>query len=235
MVYRFVAVSSLLLFSLSVGLAQSPDKRPRTVAVRGTGTISAKPDQVRLSMQVMARAEAASSAMTQASDRTRTLLKILQDQGVDVKDIQTTRISVFPEYDREKRTNPPAIVGYAAQNDLTALFRGDAISSLGTFLDQAVAAGATNFGGMNYETSERSMLEQKALELAATDARARAERLASQLGVSVGPVVSISETGLPRPGSRGDVMTMGEAAAPVMTGEMEITVRVDVVFELVSE
>jgi len=224
-----------LLCAASIPATAQTDLR-RTVTVRGTGVVSTAPDQVRLSMQVMTRSSSASAAMSEASGRTNEVLLKLQAHGVEVKDIQTRRISVNPEYDREKRTSPPTISGYVAQSEFSALFRGDAIEQLGKFLDKAVAAGVTNIGGMSYETSERPALEQRALGEAAKDARMRAEKLAAQLGARIGQVLSITESGLSAPGPRMDVMAMGmsESGSPVMTGEMDVVARVEVTFELVA-
>jgi uncharacterized protein YggE len=229
-----------LLCAVSVlaasGLAQTPEKekKPRTLTVRGTGVVYAEPDQIRLAMQVNVQGESASEAMRTANTRTEEIISLLKSHGVETKDIQTGRVSVTPIYDREKRTQPPPVVGYAASNDFTALFRSKAMGKLGEFLDKAVKAGATNFGGFVYESSMQRQLEKDALVAAAGDARARAEVLARELGAAVGPVLSVAEAGMmPSPVVQ-DVraLSMTEAGAPVMAGEMSVTMRVDVVFEL---
>lgn len=228
----FITIAALCAASVQ---ANAQEDFRRTVTVRGTGTVTVRPDQVRLWMQVMTRGSSASSAMSEASGRTNEVLLQLQAHGVEEKDVQTKRVSVSPEYDREKRTSPPTISGYVAQSEFSALFRQEAIDRLGRFLDKAVAAGVTNIGGMNYETSERSALEQRALGEAAKDARIRAEKLAAQLGAKVGQVLSVAESGLGSPGPRAEAMAMSDSGSPVMMGEMDVVARVEVVFELVPD
>jgi hypothetical protein len=175
--------------------------------------------------------------MGTANERGREVVSLLKEYGVEEKDIQTRRAGVSPIYDREKRTQPPPIVGYHASNDLTALFRGKSIGRIGDFLDKATAAGATNFGGFQYEISTRRELERDALAVAARDARSRADMLAGELGVVVGRVLHISETGMtPAPvlqRHEASVMQYSDSSpAQVMPGEITITAGVDVVFEV---
>ena len=237
---RYVAVVFSLIFSLtSHGFAQVPEQRPprpNTVTVRGTGMVSAEPDRIRLSIQVSVRGESASTAMTTASQRTKQVLDLLMAQGVEAKDIQTTRVSVSPVYDHEKRVQPPPIVGYTAGNDFTALFKGASMDRIGGFLDKAVEAGASNFGNLIYESSDERSLEEKALGAAAENAKARAEVLATRLGARIGRALSITESGMPVPSPvyMDAIRVESSMAAPVMTGEMNIVAHVDVVFELLE-
>jgi uncharacterized protein YggE len=187
-------------------------------------------------MQVTVRSESASSAMRTASQRTKEVLALLESHGVETKDIQTTRVAVSPVYDYEKRIQPPPIVGYTAGNDFSALFRGESMKKIGEFLDQAVQAGASNFGNLIYESSEQRLLEEKALGEAAENAKNRGAVLAERLGARLGRAIAITETGMsvPSPIVQDFVRTESSTAAPVMTGEMDIVAHVDVVFELLE-
>jgi uncharacterized protein YggE len=222
-----------LVWSLSA-LAQEPPAEKgtkRTVTVRGNGSASVQPDQVRMSIQVNVRGESASEAMKTASTRAQEVLTILRSVGVDTKDIQTTRVGVSPIYDYEKRTQPPPIIGYAATNDFNAVFRNAAMNRIGEFVDRAVTAGASTFGGLVYESSRERELERVALTGAAMDARARAEVLAAELGITLGEVISVTETGMHAPSPIvHDMRVEATMAAPVMTGEISVTANVEVVF-----
>ena len=211
------------------------DLKPRTVSVRGLGMVMTEPDQVRLSVQVNTRGESASAAMTQASTKTRDILVILKSYGIDDKNIQTSRVSVSPILDYQRNIQPPPIVGYAGTNEFSVLFKAKLMEKVGDFMDKAVSAGATSFGGLVYESSRQRELERDALARAAADARARATVLAKELGASLGSVLSISES-VPAPGPMYNMRTaMADAmttAAPVMAGELTINATTDVVFEL---
>lgn len=232
----FVAMSLLLLAPARLQAQQSETKETRrTISVRGLGSITTTPDQIRLSVQVNTRANSATEAMTQASAKTKQIIDILKNFGVDTKDIQTTRVTVTAILDYQRQVQPPPIIGYSGTNDFNVVFKGKLMDKVGEFMDKAVTVGATSFGGLMYENSKQRDLERDALRKAATDAKARAEVLAKELGTSVGTVVNISESvSRPIPYDRGvAAMAMTDAtAAPVMTGELTITATVDVVFEL---
>jgi uncharacterized protein YggE len=229
-------VSLLLLTSLAVSQqSETRDSRQRTVSVRGFGTVTTSPDQIRLSVQVNTRAASATEAMSQASAKTRQILDILKNLGVEAKDIQTTRVTVSAILDYQRQIQPPPIIGYSGTNDFNVVFKGKLMERVGEFMDKAVSAGATSFGGLMYENSRQRELERDALKKASADAQARAGVLAKELGAALGNVLSISESvSRPLPYQRefGAAVAAADAAAPVMTGELTIIANVDVVFEL---
>ncbi|MBX2991612.1 MAG: SIMPL domain-containing protein [Bacteroidetes bacterium] len=228
----------ILLPAVTAAFAQQPEpkEKMRTISVRGEGTVATAPDQVRVSVQVSTREESASTAMRSASSKTQAILSLLKNLGVDEKSIQTSRVNVSPVYDYSRQIQPPPIVGYTSSNDFTVLFKGKLMDKVGEFMDKAVAAGAANFGGLQYESSKQREIEREALKKAADDAKARAEVLAKQLGATLGQVTTISESvsgGGPGPMlMRGNAMMEASSAAPVMQGELSIRADVHVVFEL---
>lgn len=228
------ALVMLCVCTVDAQQSMEKDSKPRTVSVQGQGKVTATPDQVRITVQVNTRGESASSAMNMASGRTREILGLLKNLGVSDKDIQTSRVTVTAILDYEKRIQPPPIVGYTGSNDFSVLFKGKLMEKVGEFLDKAVTAGASSFSGLMYEASNSRELEREALKKAALDAKARAEVLAKELGVSVGQVLSISESvTTPVPFQRGMMaMTDASSSAPVMSGELTITATTSVVFEL---
>jgi uncharacterized protein YggE len=71
--------------------------------------------------------------------------------------------------------------------------------------------------------------------MAVEDARAKAEELASAAGMSLGPVVAISEGTVPVISpvyARGGGMAMDAAAMPIEAGSTTVAVDVQVTYEL---
>ena len=232
-------VVALLLTMLAAAAMNAQDPAPqrdarRTVTVQGFGSIAAEADQARLAVQVATRAETASEAMAQANQKTAAVLAMLRDLGVEAKDIQTSRVNVAPVVDYQRNIQPPPIVGYTGTNEFMVLFRGPQMEKVGRFMDRAVSAGVTGFGGIGFESSRQRTLEQDALKRAAADAQARAAVLAAELGAGIGQVLRVEESAAgPAPVMR--TMAMADAGggeAPVMKGELSISARVSVVFEL---
>jgi uncharacterized protein len=235
--HRSLAIIGALIAFATGGMAQTVDlkeQKPRTVSVHGVGHVMTSPDQVRISVQVNTRGESASAAMKSASTKTRDILALLNSYGVESKDIQTSRVTVSPIIDYQRNVQPPPIVGYTGSNDFSIVFKGKVMERAGDFMDKAVAAGATGFGGLAYEASAQRALERDALKRAATDAQASAEVLAKELGSTLGRVMSVSESvSGPMPMARGVMMAASaDGGAPVMSGELTINAQVEVVFEL---
>jgi uncharacterized protein YggE len=99
-------------------------------------------------------------------------------------------------------------------------------------VDQAIEAGATNIERVAFEVVDPTALESRARSLAMTEARARAEELASLAGVTVNGVMSIIE-GEMEPASRAFI---GRAASsettPIEAGETEVRVSVRVSYSI---
>jgi uncharacterized protein YggE len=230
---RLAVVTTLMLIVASMAHAQQ-QPRERTISVRGTGKVRVVPDHLRLTIQVnVPRAENAVDALSRNNRLTSAVIAVLKSFKIADADVQTTRVTVNPVYDYDKRISPPPIVGYSAQNEILVTIRN--MDDAGRILDQTVKSGATGFGPLAYESSKRAELEREALKRAADDARERAQLLAKQLGATVGNVVFIGETGLGVPDPRPKMMGMearASADVPVMPGEMEITAYVEVLFEL---
>lgn len=235
-----LAILVLAAFAVSVipvkGQHMEQKVTQRTVSVRGEGIVATTPDQVRLMVAVNTQAQNASAAMRAASGRTQEILSLLKKMGVDEKNLQTSRVTVTPTYDYSKQIQPPPIVGYNGVNEFSILFKGKLMEKVGEFMDKAVEAGASNFGGLQYESSKSRELQREALQKAADDAKARAEVLAKQLGATVGAVLTIRESTM---GSGPGPVMMRQSfgaesaqAAPVMSGEVSVSAQVEVVFEL---
>jgi len=234
MMMRRYTVPLLAAAVISHAAAQTPAEPAsrRTVTVRGSGTVMTPPDQVRILVQVHTRGESATAAMTEAGKRTAAIVALARGYGVEERGIQTARVTVGAIYDHEKRTQPPPIVGYTGTNEFSLLFRGKAMEKAGEFLDRAVGAGASSFGGLLYESSRQREIEREALGRAAADAKARAAALAGELGATLGAVQAITETlNGPVPVQR-TAMLDAVSAAPIQAGELGITAQVQVSFEL---
>lgn len=215
------------------GQGEEKKEPPRTVTVRGMGKVKVVPDHLRLTIQVnVPRSATAVEALTRNNQLAAAVLEMLKRFGVADADIQTTRVSVSPVYDYDRRISPPPIVGYSALNEILVILKK--MDDAGKILDQAIKVGATGFGPLQYESSKRDGLEREALKKAADDAKTKAQLLARQLGAGLGDVLKISEMGAAAPPPRYERMAIAAEAAsvPIMPGEMEIQATVEVVFEL---
>ena len=190
------------------------------------------PDIATFSAGVVTQAADGNAALRQNAEQMNRVLAAIKAAGVADKDVQTSGISLNPQY-RYEENQPPRITGYQASNTVNVKLRE--VAKMGKVLDALVASGANQVNGPSFGIDDPEPLYDRARLDALKAARARAETYAGALGVRVRRIVSISEGGaaMPSPMPR---MAMMKAEAydstPVAAGESSVPVNLDVVFEL---
>ena len=220
-----IATAGLSPFS-----AQAAERIDKLVTVSGEGSASAVPDNAVIRLGVSSQGKTARAASDANAKEMTVVLAAIKDSGVADRDIQTTSLSLQPQYEPNK-TGAPRLIGFQANNQVTVKIRD--IANLPTVLDRAIAAGANEMSGIEFVVSEQTKLLDKARAAAIADAHRKAELYANAAGMKVGRVMSISEEGAapqPRPYQ---AMRAG-AATPIAPGEQMLRAVVTVSYELTS-
>src|SRR5215472_11056195 len=68
------------------------------ITVTGTGNVSGVPNQLSLSMGVQTSAGSVATALRQANAAARSVAAVLRRSGVAASDIQTSGLSIYPNY-----------------------------------------------------------------------------------------------------------------------------------------
>jgi len=229
---RAVFTAAAIAGALVVAPALAQTVPPPMISVSGEATISVAPDQAEIEAGVTSDAKTAREASEANNTAMGKLLLALKAANIDGKDIQTSRLSLQPQYKQNQPgqpvLGPPVIVGYRASNRVTIKLRE--ISKVASVIDTLVAAGANDIGGIGFSVSNASKLLDEAREKAVVDARRKAEIYATATGVTLGAPLSISEEGGARQLLRGaNVMyDMPKTSAPVSQGEATLQVVVSV-------
>ena len=184
---RQTLLAALLLGAASLPTAAVAQQTPsitQTIAgsrldISATGEVTRVPDIAIISAGVVSRSATATGALQDAADRMQRVLTALKRAGVEDRDIQTSNISLNPEY-RYVENQPPQLTGYTASNQLTIRFRD--IRNSGKILDALVGQGANQINGpsLTIDKPEAALDEARARAIAA--GRARAELYARSLG-----------------------------------------------------
>lgn len=214
--------------------AEAAAAATRTLVVTGTGEATAAPDMALLSVGVETRGQSAAAALKENATRMNATIARLKARGVAEKDMQTSSLSVGPQYRYDNSGNPPQIVGYQATNMLNVKLRD--LSAAGSIIDEAVGDGANSLGGLSFTFSDTGPLEDAAREAAVADAKAKAQLLARSAGVALGPVLQIQDgfAAPPIPGPIYDVRAMAAEAksTPVSAGESAVSANVTLIYEI---
>jgi len=192
------------------------------------------PDVATMSTGVVTQAADANTAMRQNAEQMAKVVAQIKASGVAEKDIQTSGISIGPQY-RYAENQPPTITGYQASNTVNLKVRD--ISKLGKVLDALVAQGANQVNGPTFEVDEPEEAYDEARRAALDKAKARAEMYAKSMDLRVRRIVSISEGGgfqppMPMPMMAMARMEKAQADTSVSPGETTLSASLDVVFEL---
>jgi uncharacterized protein YggE len=198
-----------------------------------TGEVSRVPDVAVISAGVVSRASTATAALSDSADRMGRVLDALKRAGVAERDVQTSNVSLNPEY-RYPQDQSPQLVGYTASNTVTIRFRD--IRSSGKILDALVKEGANQINGPTLEVDKPESALDEARAKAIASGRARADLYARSLGMRVVRVVSINEGAsyaAPPPPPPMMMAARGERdQTKIVPGEQKLQVNLAMTFEL---
>src|SRR5215472_2979447 len=228
-----IAVVALLLSAP----AHAQSDFPPAISVTGEASISVPPDLASVDAGVASDAKTAREASDTNNTAMAKVMAALKAANIEPKDIQTSRLSLQPQYAslqpkyEPNRSGPSPIVGYRASNRVTVRIRD--VSKVAGVIDTLVGAGANDIGNVNFEVSQASKLLDDAREKAVADARRKAEIYAKAAGVTLGAPLSISEEGAPQPAFRGKVAApLAAAPTPIAQGEETLSINVSVTWAI---
>ena len=202
--------------------------------VSANGEVTRVPDIAVISTGVVTRAASATDAIQQNAARMERVRAALRKAGIEDKDIQTSSISLNPDYVYVER-QPPKLTGYQASNQVSVRFRD--IRKTGEILDALVAEGANQINGPSLTIDKPDQALDEARMKAIANGRARAELYARALGMRVVRLLSVSESGgyaVPPPMpmyARVEAMAQ-DAKTSIDPGEQRVSVSVAMSFEL---
>src|SRR5438552_10836112 len=156
----------------------------------------------------------------------------LKAAGIPDTDIHTVAFNVNPQYDQRDQ-NQPLLRGYQVQNLVEV--RTTNVGGLGPLLDDAVSSGATRVFGISFESDNVEALKTQARDQAMANARAKAEQLARDAGVSLGRPTTIeeSDTGGVTPQQAVAPRAAAPAATtPIQPGQLQISTSVRVIWSI---
>jgi uncharacterized protein YggE len=206
------------------------------ISVNGEGKVTAVPDVATLSVGVDAQASSVADAQSQAAAAMDKVMTALKNGGVATKDIQTQYYNIQKVTRWDNNNQQEITIGYRVTNTVTAKIR--TVDGAGAVIDAVTAAGGdlVRINNIGFTVDNPAPYQEQARQQAVADAAAKAKQLADAAGVKLGKPVYITESSyIPGPIYR-DVAVKAEAApaveTPISPGEMEITVDVQMLYEI---
>lgn len=204
-----------------------------TLSISAEGSVTRVPDIAFITAGVQTEAKDASTALAENSERMNGVVDALKSAGVPDRNIQTSNFSISPSYDYSGE-GPARLVGYTANNMVTAKVTD--LDNLGRTVDSLVRAGGNTLNGISFGLEDDTEARDEARKLAMATALARAELYAEAAGYRVARIVTISESGgrtppMPMMMARAESDSFA-GSSPVSSGELDLSMTVNVLFEL---
>lgn len=213
--------------------------------VSGQSSIALEPDLAILNLGVEASGETVSGPRIDAATAVDAIFDFLKSRNIDAVDIKTQSFNISPQYqwtevtEKGIRVSKQVLVGYMVKNNFNIKIRD--MDDIGIIIDGITAAGgiATRIFGINFTVENREPLMVTLREEAVLDAISKANQFATHAGVNRGQLVFISENtnSTPRDFSFPEAgfaraMSAPEPTSSISTGEFEIAMSVQAVFEI---
>lgn len=212
-----------------------------TIAVDGEGKIYAEPDMLTLTVQVSELKLTTKEAQDEVNKKIVQIQDVLKSNNIDSKNIQTTSISVYPEYDyTDKWSN---LKWYRSSQALTIKVKQANIQNKEVWakvIDAISAIGNVQVNNVSYDIEDKTEVYSQARKLAMEKAAQKAKEMAGIAGVKLLKPISISESTnsyYPTPmygNAYKAEMAVSDAWAggSISLGQLEFIITVNVVYSI---
>lgn len=238
-----IAFVALLVIqqSYNVKTLVKNQKPTNTISVSAEGKIKAVPDLATVSIGVMSQGATAAAVKDSNNGKINKIIDFIKAQGIPAEDITTSQFSFYPQQDWQNGKG--TIIGYQSDQTVSVKVKGvdKTQDVLEKVLDGAVNNGANQIQGVSFSFEKPEDVQQEARKQAIDNAKTKAQGLAQEAGLTLGKVVSISETNsaMGSPVMYNAVASglggggMDKSIAPnVEPGSQDITESMTVVFEV---
>ncbi len=210
--------------------AQEAGQGPAVVVSLGEAVVRMPADRAIVTLASESRAATAQEAQSKGNATMKAVQAAIEALKLAGGQFSTTGLYLMTDY--AYADNKQTLRGYVGRHTITIKF--DDPARAGEVVAAAVAAGANNVSGIQFDRRDRQALWQQALREAVQAARARADALAAGAGHTVDRIVRIAEEQAANVERLSNVTIQTQAAssfrstgdAPIATGEVEVRARV---------
>ncbi|OBX18441.1 hypothetical protein A9995_10690 [Erythrobacter sp. QSSC1-22B] len=238
---RLLGLGALTLGFAPPLAAQTEMARPSIAAnetilrVQGTGRIAAVPEVMTITLGVVTTGESAAAALDANNRKLAPVIAALREAGIPPEQIQTSGLSVDPQFADTRNASADRILGFRASSAVTVESRD--LASAGDLVSALFDAGANSISGPEFAVAEENVerLTRRAEAEALREARAQADATASALGMRVARVLLVSDSQVQLGRGSGSIVVTGAriAQTPIEPGEITIEARYGLEFALV--
>jgi len=189
---KTVLITALSYLVLAGAALAHEGDTPRSISVAGTVEAKTAPDRIVWSINLTERDPDMSIAKNRSDETVKKVLALRNTPGLKEGDIETGRVSITREYERDARGNRGAFKNFMVRRNIT--IRQQDLDRFDEFLDALVASSEME---VNFSLESSRIHEVRAetrLKVLKT-AKDKAKDMAKVVGAKLGPVLTIREEG----------------------------------------
>lgn len=235
-----IIATALILSAWVVGqnlnhTTQITTNSQNSISVNGDGQVFAKPDTFILQVAVEEKTKTTEEGFAAVAKKIGAIQKLMKDNGIADKDIQSVNISINPNYNYDN--GKTTVDGFVATHGLRIKIRK--LESVDTILTGVSTIAWVQIQNTSYDIDDKTEFYREARHLAITKAHQKAEDMAKATGITVGKVVSISESQSYNPPMYGNQMMKasmvadgGREGGTISAGQLEISTTISINYEI---
>jgi len=251
----FLIIVSVLAIAVTIYVTKGNQRYDEnTISVSASAEAYAVPDIAKFSFEVRETAKEPQQAQEVISEKVGNILDGLEALGVSDKDIKTESYTITPKYEwvktKQKVEQSPEGIIYYPDEESKRILTGYTVSQRVTVklrdlekvpqaLELFAKYGVENLRGPEFAIEDIDAVKEKARLEAIQKAKEKAKRLAKELDVKLGKLVSFRENSGGYVPYRAPVITMnvmdgaGKNFAPELpAGENEVSSQVTLVYTI---
>lgn len=224
----------LIIFCIAIFLPDmtyAQASMTRTIVVQGSSSLQIPADEATIRIGVESTADTAELAIADNNRIANQIQTQLLATGLRKENIQTTHYNFYPQYNDKQQ-----ITSYIANNTIT--ITTDSLDNVGKIIKTAIDAGANKIDSITFSAKGDESLRQKALQLAAKDAKLKAQSIASSLGKEIINIVNVTENNVSLRNYHLGNFSLKSAAMdtssepPIQPGNIDVTASLNITFEI---
>ena len=228
-------IAAIAAFSILIipGVQNAQAAPSRYITVNAEGTVKVTPNAVKVMGQVTVVEGTNGAALAKANSTSAAVRKAVLANGVSAKDLATTSLTVYPEYNYTQEKGSVQI-GYRASQSFTIVVKNAA--NAGTVVDAIAAAGGDflQLQGVSPFVLDNSKATEAARSAAVKNAKAKAISYAKLLGVKLGKINYLTEGGATyNPPIYGVAKASADEATVIDLGTQDVSVSITVQWALI--
>ena len=221
-----------LLSAIAITPAFAETELLKTLIVTGNGVKRIETTIAEVKLGVEIEGKTIEEVQQKIAKQSSKIVELLRSQ--DVEKLKTTGVRLSPNYNRDLNGNRRNIISYTGSNIVSFQIARDSVGSL---LDEAVAAGASRIDGISFTATEEAQAaaKEEALRKASINAQNKADVVLEALDLTANEIVNIkvdrANIESPQPFYRGEFAASRAVDSTVIIGG-EQTVEADVTLQI---